>query len=102
VGAGPFFDVAVGAEVSPIEFTYDNRTYQLITLKVSEGLISKHPQWRTVGDFQRLTQTDIVLINKPHDPIDVHPEQNRAIEPDDTIVLFGPVATVRRISEANH
>lgn len=101
VGAGPFFDVAVGAEVSPIEFAYDNRTYQLLTLKVTAGLLTLHPTWNTIISFQQATQTDVVLLHKMNEPTDVHPEHHRLIEPGDTIVVFGDVTTMRRIVEAN-
>lgn len=101
VGASPFLDVAVGAEISPIEFNFEDEQYHLITLKLSQRFVDTHPRWLTVGDFQKDSQTDIVLLSKPGQPTDVHPEHHRNLQVDDTVVLFGPIKTVRRIIDSN-
>lgn len=101
VGASPFLDVAVGTEVSPIEFNYEDEHYQLVTLKLSQRFLASHPRWQTIRDFQNHSQTDIVLLSKPGQSADVHPEGHRNLQPDDTIVLFGPAQTIRRIVDAN-
>jgi len=101
VGASPFLDVAVGTEVSPIEFNYEDEQYQLVTLKLSQRFLASHPRWQTVREFQNRSQTDIVLLSKPGQSADVHPEGHLNLQADDTIVLFGPAATIRRLVDAN-
>jgi len=101
LGAGPFMDIAVGAELSPVEFEYDRRMYQLIMLRVNGGLLDGKPRRQTVTGFQQDTRTDIVLLHTKGSAPIVHPDSDHPVRYGDTLVIFGPEAAVRKVADSN-